>query len=282
MNDPVHQYLTGQIRPGQTALLAAFERESALALTALAPSLDVPYGPHPRERFDLFRAPDARGTVVYLHAGYWQSRDKSQFRFLAPSFVRAGLSFALVNYPLCPEVTLATLTESVRGAVPVILDAMQSKAGLIAAGHSAGAQLAVELALTDWTVHGMARGAISAVVALSGVYDLQPLLATPLNDGLRLDATAAAAASPLYRVCGGLPAAIFAVGALETEAFREQTRAMYRAWIAAGNVATMMVVDSADHFSLLRAMEQAGAPLFRAIGAMITPGDETETQGDMK
>lgn len=279
MNDPVHQYLTGQIRPGQTALLAAFERESALALTSLAPSLDVPYGPHPRERFDLFRAPDARGTVLYLHAGYWQSRDKSQFRFLAPSLVRAGLSLALVSYPLCPEVTLAALTESVRGAVPVILGATGSKTGLIAAGHSAGAQLAVELALTEWAERGVARDTITAVVALSGVYDLQPLLVTPLNDGLRLDTTAAAAASPLYRLRGGLPAAIFAVGALETEAFREQTRAMYRAWIAAGNAATMIVVDGADHFSLLRAMQQAESPLFQAMGTIITPRDETEMQG---
>jgi arylformamidase len=279
MNDPVHQYLTGQIRPDQTALLAAFERESALALTSLVPSLDVPYGPHPRERYDLFRAPNARRTVVYLHAGYWQSRDKSQFRFLAPSFIRAGFSLALVNYPLCPELTLAALTESVRGAVPVILDATEVKAGLIAAGHSAGAQLAVELALTDWTVRGVAPDVIAAVVALSGVYDLQPLLATPLNDRLRLDATAAAAASPLYRLRSGLPAAIFAVGALETEAFREQTRAMYRAWIAAGNVATMIVVEGADHFSLLREMEQAKAPLFRAIGAMITPDEDRDARG---
>ena len=228
--DPVFQYMTGQLSPSQPPLLAAYEREGAEAVAALRPALDLSYGPHPRQRFDLFRAAPSRGLLAYLHAGYWQSRDKAQFRFVAPPFVAAGLSVAVVNYPLCPDVTLAELTEAVRGAVPALLAAADAPS-VIVAGHSAGAHLAVELAMTDWAARGGGDAApIAGVVGLSGVYDLQPLLATPLNERLRLDPASAAAASLLDRITSGLPPAVLAVGGAETAAFADQTARMAAAW----------------------------------------------------
>jgi arylformamidase len=260
--DPIFQYMIGQMKATQPPLLAAYERESADAVEALHPALDIRYGPHPRQSFDFFQAASAVGTLAYFHAGYWQSRDKAQFRFLAPAFAQAGLNVAIVNYPLCPDVTLEALTEAVRGAVPAILACNGASPagahGLIAAGHSAGAHLAVELALTDWSARGFGASPIRGVVALSGVYDLAPLLATPLNDKLRLDLPAAQAGSPIFRVRGGMPAALFAVGGLETEAFQEQTASMAAAWSKAGNVGQTITVVEADHFSLLRSLAPGG------------------------
>jgi hypothetical protein len=51
--DPVQQYMTGQVRPGHAALLATFEREGDDSLLTCRPELDVAYGRHPRERFDF-------------------------------------------------------------------------------------------------------------------------------------------------------------------------------------------------------------------------------------
>jgi arylformamidase len=261
--DPIFQYMLGQVNATQPPLLAAYERESLAAVEALRPALDLRYGPHPRQCFDFFRAAAATGTLVYLHAGYWQSRDKAPFRFIAPAFVQAGLNVALVNYPLCPEVTLEALTEAVRDAVPALL-AFAGGQGLIAAGHSAGAHLAVELALTDWRGRGLEGSPIRGLVALSGVYDLVPLLSTPLNDKLRLDRPSARAASPVFRMRGGMPAGLFAVGGLETAAFQEQTSAMAAAWQRAGNAAQTITVAEADHFSLLRSLGPGGE-LFEAV-----------------
>jgi arylformamidase len=272
VSDPVFQYLSGQRNASHPALLAAFERESAEAALALRPDLDIVYGSHPRQRFDLFRAPAARATIAYFHAGYWQSRDKAQFHFLASPLRRAGLDLAVVNYPLCPDVTLAELTEAVRDAVPTIhafVSSGRERPGrLIVAGHSAGAHLAVELALTDWRARGATREPISGIVALSGVYDLEPLIATPLNDNLKLTSAAARAASPILRVRDGMPPALFAVGGLETEAFQMQNRNMCAAWRAAGNSGAAMVVDGADHFSLLRGLTP-GAPLFEVVAKFV-------------
>jgi arylformamidase len=270
-DDPVFQYLTGQRNASQPPLLAAFEQESATAVQSLSPDRDISYGSHPRQRFDLFRAPLAKATIAYFHAGYWQSRDKSQFQFLAPPLVGAGFDVAIVNYPLCPDVTLEELTEAVRDAVPSILAfasiERQGPGRLIAAGHSAGGHLAVELALTDWRARGATREPISGVVALSGVYDLEPLIATPLNDNLRLTTSSARATSPIFRVRGGMPPALFAVGGRETDAFHAQNRNMCAAWQAHGNAAEALVVDGADHFSLLRSLTP-GTALFEAVAAL--------------
>jgi len=266
MDDPVFQYLTGQLHESQTPLLAAFERESVAASTTEHVTFDVPYGPHPRARFDHFAAPGAGATLVYLHAGYWQARDKAQFRFLAPAWIAAGVSVVLANYPLCPDVTLAALTEAVRGLIPALGD---PGGRIVVMGHSAGAHLAVELALTDWPARGIARPPIAGIVGLSGIYDLAPLRATPLNDKLRLDAAEAHDASPLYRLQPGLPRALFATGARETTAFHDQTAAMVRAWSNAGSPATVMTVPDVDHFSLLRHASDPSVALFAEIKALI-------------
>jgi arylformamidase len=264
--DATAQYMTGQMRPSFPALLADYQRESdAVALSAR----DVQYGPHPRQAFDFVQSPlPWRGTLAYFHAGFWQSRDKALFRFIAPALAAEGIDVALVNYPLCPDVTLPALVDAARAAIPAVLThaAALGRGGacLIAAGHSAGGHLAVELALTDWG--GVSP--IRAVAALSGVYDLEPLLATPLNDNLRLDHATARAMSPVHRARPGRPRALFAVGSTETPAFRAQNEAMHAAWTQAGNPSVCLVVEGADHFSLLRDLQRPSA-LLSGISALI-------------
>jgi arylformamidase len=246
--DAVHAYLTGQIHPSQAKLLEIFAAEGEAAVTAFRPRLDIPYGPHQREVFDLFVSPEPwRGTIAYFHAGYWQARDKAQFRCLAVPFMAAGIDVALVNYPLCPDVSLRQLVASTQASIPEILHTVRALgrggAALTAAGHSAGGHIAVELALSG--------APITAVVAISGIYELAPLLATKLNDKLLLDAAEARAMSPLHRVAGTLPPALFLVGALETPEFRAQSAAMAAAWRPAGPAAYREIAG-ADHFSVLR------------------------------
>lgn len=257
--DATAQYMTGQMRPSFPALLADYQRDSdAVALSAR----DVPYGPHPRQVFDFVQGTAPwRASLAYFHAGFWQSRDKALFRFIAPALAAAGIDVALVNYPLCPDVTLRALADAARASVPAILAhaASLGRGGgsLIAAGHSAGGHLAVELALTDWD----GAAPICAVAALSGVYDLAPLVETPLNDKLRLDLPTARAMSPVHRVQRLLPPALFAVGGTETEAFLAQNAAMHAAWAQAGNRSACLVVDGADHFSLLLDLQRPSALL---------------------
>lgn len=236
------QYMEGQLRPGFPALFEAFATESG----AVAGEFDIPYGPHPRMVFDGFRAARSRALLVWFHAGYWQSRDKAGFRFLAPPLLAAGYDVALANYPLCPEATMPELLAATRAAIPAILG-WAGRDSLIAAGHSAGGHIVAELALAG--VPG-----IAAIAAFSGIYDLVPLVGIPLNDRLGLTEETARDLSPIHRVRAGLPPALFAVGGAETPAFLEQNAAMAAAWAAAGNRAARHEEAGADHFTLLRAL----------------------------
>lgn len=223
--------------------------------------LDIPYGRHPRQTLDLFRTPRRRrATVAYFHAGYWQSRDKSGFRFLAPPLVADGHDVAIINYPLSPDMGINDIVAAAYASLAA-LASLTENAPLILVGHSAGAQIAVELVMHartgDWKVTG--------VMAISGVFDLTPLIDTSVNEKLALDAVAARAASPLHRVVSGAPPAIFAVGALETRAFRDQTARMSEAWAGAGNASVPVTVPDADHFSILNELCSEDGMLRAAI-----------------
>ena len=131
----------------------------------------------------------------------------------------------------------------------------------------------VELGLTDWA-HASAgntppaRG-VDGVVALSGVYDLAPLVGTTLNTALGLDAASARRHSPLWRVGLVAPPALFGVGGAETPAFLAQNQAMADAWQAAGHPSVVHTVEDADHFTLLEHLVQAGNPLHNAVLALV-------------
>ena len=274
MDDEQYQYVEGQSRLGFPALLAEYESEGLVAVATESCAVDVRYGPLERQTFDFFEARGTpSGTLVYFHAGYWQSRDKSTFRFIAPTFTAAGLNVALVNYPLCPTVSLAELVEAVKACIAPICAHVSAAGGpaalpLLVSGHSAGAHLAVELALAEMN-NAAEDFAIAGVIALSGIFDLGPLLTTTLNERLRLDPASAMANSPLHRVRPHAAPALIVVGEAETPAFIEQSRHIHHAWLDAGNRSALHVVPQADHFSLLRHFASAESPLFKHIVDMV-------------
>ena len=259
---PQYQYVTGQGKPEFPSLLATYQLESDAMARSASARLDLRYGEGERETFDFFPSAGAtRGTLVYFHAGYWQSRDKSNFRFLAKAYTVQGVNVALVNYSLCPSVRVPDIVDCARRALPVI-DAAASENStampFFLAGHSAGGHIAVELAMTDWSSQDFQafQPRIAKVIAISGVYDLAPLVDTTLNEKLRMNRTQAREASPLLRVQGRLPPAVFVVGGAETSEFIRQSSAMQEAWIAGGNTATLSILPGEDHFSILRRVAQ--------------------------
>lgn len=254
------EYIDGQLRSSHPPLFDYFEAQNVRAVEAGRPELDLSYGPDPRQTLDLFRTPEERkGAVVYFHAGYWQSRDKSGFRFIAPPLTADGFDVALINYPLSPQMGVGEIVTAASASLTA-LAAFTGNAPLLLVGHSAGAHIAVELGMAaraDCTVAGL--------MSISGVFDLAPLINTSVNERLALDAATARAASPLHRVVSGAPPALFAVGALETKAFRDQSGEMFAAWAAAGNAGRHITVPNADHFSILTELCREDGVLRAAI-----------------
>ena len=274
--DPVQEeaFVTGQRRAHWPETIEGLTAAGTAAAALPGFVADHAYGPHPRQRYDLLpaRGP-ARGLLAYFHPGYWQMRDKTIGRCVLPVFAALGFDAVTVGYPLAPEATVDEITEAVRAVVPALLAETGARHGrtlpIVAAGHSAGGHLAVELATTDWAARGIAAHPIAAVVALSGVYDLEPLIATSLNRALGLDAASARAASPLRRVGWRGAPALFAVGGAETAAFRDQNARMGEAWRAAGHRVRILESDGDDHFSLIERLIVPASPFAGAVQAFL-------------
>lgn len=226
---------------------------------------DIVYGPHPRERYDLWHPGDAaHGTVVFVHGGYWRAGDKALYAALGRPLLQAGWRVAFITYPLCPEVSIAQITVSVEAALRHLATAVPD-GPLVLSGHSAGGHLVTWLASTASALDATLRQRITRVVSLSGVHDLRPLRQSQeLNVDLRLSEADAAHGSPvLYR-----PASAFdlvcACGATELPEFRRQNLLLATLWGGLGAASSRALeIDAANHFTLLDglALDAHGGPL---------------------
>ena len=231
-----------QIIAGWRAGAAAF-RESARA------EFDIQYGAHPRNVLDLFHPEkDAGGSVVvFIHGGYWRSFDKSVFSHMAAGATAHGLTVAVPSYSLCPEVTIPDIIDELRQCCLFLFHRYDR--ALTVAGHSAGGHLAACMAATDWSSYGADSGLVRAGLSISGLFDLRPLMATPLNDDLRLTAQAAMIASPLlWPVPRKLPFDSW-VGGDESPEFLRQSRSLSAAWTGLGLEVPHIEVPGANHFT---------------------------------
>ena len=254
--------------PDHPQFFARWAADSARVRSALHCSLDVRYGPGAKETMDLFPAGGRRGLLFFIHGGYWRSLDKSDHSFIAEPFVDHGFDVAVINYDLCPSVDIATITDQCRGALQWIATNARrhgvNHERIVIAGHSAGGHLTAMLHATGWRERGVNPSLIAGGCAISGVYDLEPLLLTSINDDLRLDEDSARALSPAG-LCPLIKAPLFlAVGADETSEFIRQTEVMWDAWsdVRPAGVTRPMLIDGIHHFSVLDCFADVSHPLF--------------------
>ncbi|MDQ2916203.1 MAG: alpha/beta hydrolase [Pseudomonadota bacterium] len=207
---------------------------SESAREALRPSIDIRYGSGPKETLDLYvPMSPARGTLMFIHGGWWRTLDKSDHAFVAPAFVDAGLAVAVINYDLCPDVTIATVIEQCRHAILWVMRDGRSRGApmpLVIAGHSAGGHLTAMMYSTNWRGRGLSQTPFAGGVSLSGVHDLEPLVQFSHNVDFRLDEAEARRLSPVdHHPLTDAPL-LLAVGADETSEFRRQTDLLWDAW----------------------------------------------------
>jgi arylformamidase len=255
--------------------LAYFPDASAKARAALAPKLDLRFGPGPKETLDLFLPPArAKGTFLFLHGGYWRMLDKSDFSFVAPPFVARGYAVALANYDLCPDVSIAAIVDEARHAVTWLAREGAAHGAnpdrIVVGGHSAGGHLAAMLFTTDWAALGLAREPIAGAVSLSGVHDLAPMVQFSFNADFRLDAAEAARLSPVFMTPRSRVPLVLAVGADETSEFIRQTRILWDAWPAnrPPGAGAPLIIPGRHHFNVVVDYAEAESALTQATLAL--------------
>lgn len=231
---------------------------------------DVRYGPGPRQVLDVFpaRRPGAP-ILVWFHGGYWRALSKDHYAFITPPFRAAGAAIVLVNYDLCPAVTLPALLAQTRAALHWVRGHAAEMQGdatrLILAGNSAGAHICA-MALHDIAAPDAAPvDAIRAATLITGIYDLSPVLRIPVQDDVRLSPDDAARLSPLSLPPGRKVPSIVAVGADEPALWIEQSELYHAKLGAAGVPSSYLRVPDRHHFSITRDLADASAPLTRAM-----------------
>ena len=165
--------------------------------------LDMTYGPAARNQVDVFWPSDEEGEagksplVVFIHGGYWQRLDRSAFSHMAKGLNDNGIAVAIPSYTLCPDIEIEGIINEMRRACLVLFQTYKKKLTVI--GHSAGGHLAACMFATDWSgIHpDLPADLVASGMGISGLYDLLPILQTPVNDAVQMNREQAIAASPV-------------------------------------------------------------------------------------
>lgn len=249
--------------------------DNADALGAAGCRRNIAYGADAKETLDFF-ATGAAGAplLVFIHGGYWKSRDKEDFARLAPAWTDAGVNFVSLNYPLCPTVRIDDVVAACRGGVAWLWDnALEfgfDAARIFVAGHSAGAHLAVMTLATDWQSLGdYPDNLVKGATAISGLYDLQPLRLSFHNVDFGLDAAEAERNSPVRQVPSRAGPLILTVGECEGDEFVCQTNELAMAWRRDGLEVTVTGAPGLYHFNIADKLCEPGSPLNDAVTQQI-------------
>ncbi|HVJ22312.1 MAG TPA: alpha/beta hydrolase, partial [Burkholderiales bacterium] len=199
-------YNNRELVPEHPQFMARWSESSARARASMTCHLDRVYGEQPGETIDLFPARKGDGScLMFIHGGYWRSLDKKDFSFLAPALVDAGVSLAVVNYDLCPRVSMEEIVrQMLRASRWLWLNAEEygmDQDRLYVAGHSAGGHLTAMLMCAVWPAldPALPKDLWKGGLAISGVYDLRPLLEVEwLNSDLKLEPASALKLSPAF------------------------------------------------------------------------------------
>jgi len=260
------EYNNRGLVPQHPEYFARWERDSRYVRSTLSGHLDLAYGPAERHRLDIFPAPNARGTIVFFHGGYWRSLDKDFFSWLAAPFVAAGIGVALPRYRFVPSVSIEDVVDDAIAAVNWLF-ANGAAHGLsmdrvVISGWSAGGHLAA-------SIFAAARGElrfdparVAGGIAMSGVFEFEPLRHYSFNSEFRLDPAAVARLDLAPKPRTIAAPLIVAAGAGESSEFQRQSRVLAEAWRPQAR--PLLLLPGVHHFGIVDAFAERGQPLHEA------------------
>jgi len=225
-------------------------------------ALSQAYGDHPREVYDLILPKGApKGVAIFIHGGYWLSLDQRLWSHLAAGPLAHGWAVAMPGYRLCPEVSIAEITQSITRAIAAI--AARISGDIIISGHSAGGHLTARMACDDIPL--LAAPRIRRYISISGVHDLRPLTKTGMNEALGLTLASAAAESPALKTPRTGTDLLTWVGADERPEFLRQNDLLANIWFGAFAKTRSVHAHGHHHFSVIGDMADPESALTKAL-----------------
>lgn len=270
--------------PDFTVFTREYTRLTRQARAQVPGYFDQVYDPASGQQLDLFLgAPGSapKPVFVFIHGGYWRALSRHEGGPMAEAFAAAGVAVAAVDYALAPAASLPEIVRQCRAAVAWLyhhaaelgLDPRRIHIG----GSSAGGQLVGMLLAPGWQAPlGLPEDVIAGATALSGLFDLRPLVDSHINDWMQLDEAEAVRQSPLLHLPDRPVPLLLAVGEQETHGFHHQTAAYAQAWQATLVVPPqVMTVPQRNHFDIVLDLAEPESALTRAVLAHILPPTPT-------
>jgi arylformamidase len=245
----------GEAVAGSADIVAGWDQRSTEMRARYSDHLDLRYGPRERNRIDFFKARDDGPTLLFIHGGYWQQRTKETFALFAEGPLAYGINVALIGYTLAPEVTLDQILAEIHAGIDFLAGQLPALGGdgkaIVVSGWSAGGHL---------TSMALSHPQVRAGMAISGIYDLEPIRASYLNVKLGLDEAMSRRNSPMMQAGGAAKPLSLVAGSAELPLLRKQTAdfAGYRARY--GLPVTYEEIPGANHFTI---MNELSSPMGR-------------------
>lgn len=235
---------------------------------------DIPYGANPRQKLDFYRPetprPDGK-AVIFFYGGSWDSGAKSDYLFVAQALAARGIAAIVADYRLYPEVRFPAFIEDGALAVRWAADKVGTNK-LFLMGHSAGAQIALMLAVNTpyLAAAGVDRMKLRGVIGLSGPYDILPLTSRKLQD--IFGGPSRPETQPITFAKAPLPPALFVHGTGDTIVKAANSERLAAAWRTAGAPVELKLYPDVDHVDVVGAFSdllRARAPTLADVTAYI-------------
>jgi arylformamidase len=238
--------------------------------------IDCAYDDGPRDKLDLFRCGE-RGAplLVFIHGGYWQRGEKAVFSFIAGPFVERGIDVALIGYQLCPAIDMSSLASQIQKAIIWLWrNALQcgiSADRINVCGHSAGGHLTGMMLATQWNQLGddLPHNLVKAAIPMSGLYQLQPLRQTTINDALGMDASIAHDNSPYFLKPATDAPILVTIGGGESAELHWQTHQFVEKWSRYQVPIETHVEADVDHIDLVNRLARGDSEIFNKVHAWL-------------
>jgi arylformamidase len=234
---------------GSADIVAGWERLSLEMRARNSGHLDLRYGPRERNRIDFLKAREKAPTLVFIHGGYWQTRAKETFALFAAGPMAHGINVALIGYTLAPDATLDEIVAEIHAGVDFLVERLSGLGGeasrIVVSGWSAGGHL---------TSMALSHPQVKAGMAISGIYDLEPIRHSYLNAKLGLDEAMSRRNSPVMQAGGAMKPLSLVAGSAELPLLRKQTADFAGHRASFGLPVTYEEIPGADHFTIMNEM----------------------------
>ncbi len=241
-------------------LLADFDTRSRQLREVMPQHLDLRYGTAERNRIDYFAGAKHGPVLIFIHGGYWQMRAKETFSFIARGPLAHGMHVALPGYTLAPAITLEGIVAEVRAAIRWIAQHAREMGGdptrIIVSGWSAGGHLSAMV---------MDEPCVCGALAISGIFDLEPVQLNYLNTKLGLTVSDAQRLSPLLNLPKRSTPLMLACGATELPELQRQSEAYASARAQAGLPGRLARLPLLNHFTILEELARADGVLTNLV-----------------